>query len=63
MTNNKDKGYNEDYNYEFDFEFTKGCYHYQKGGKKEELEASGARSGWKVEKYLNEEKIKKAEYN
>jgi hypothetical protein len=49
--------------HEFDFEFIKGQHHYQAGGKKEDLQAPAARSGWEAEKFQHEKKIVKAESN
>ena len=48
---------------EFDFEFTKGQYHYQSGGKKEDLQSRPARAGWEAERFQHEKKTSKAELN
>jgi len=50
-------------NYEFDFEWVKGQWHYQQGGKLEDLKVPAARAGWQSEKYLHEQKTNKADSN
>lgn len=54
---------NPGYNLEFDFEFTRGQYHYQGGGKREDLKSPAARAGWEAERFQHEKKMKKAEQN
>jgi hypothetical protein len=47
-------------NFEFDFEWVKGQWHYQQGGKLEDLTSPASRAGWHQEKYLHEQKNKQS---
>lgn len=51
------------FDYEFDFEWVKGQYHYQSGGKMEDLTTPAARAGWCQEKFDHTKKTSKAEFN
>lgn len=53
----------EQLSYEFDFEWVKGQWHYQSGGKLEDLTTPAARAGWCQEKFCHEKKTSKAELN
>jgi len=48
---------------EWDFEWIKGQWHYQSGGRKDDLRSNIARAGWEEERFHHEKKTKKAESN
>ena len=50
-------------NHEFHFEFIKGQHHYQRGGKKEDLQSPASRAGYEAERFQHEKKTKKCESN